>query len=236
MKKNLVQYIIVFLLSFIAANIVLFFLIRNKVRDARENIEIIADSLGVIDSLAVLEQDSVFVLGDRIPDKLDEYRRLTILKEELEKYYAFESMQNMSFEDADSLVERHTKIIESLIERQQAYISKIEDLRKLLSEKNVKITSLEEKISKMEEKFTSLESNYSKEKEQAEETEKQNSIKYLADTYSTMDAKKVAQLMLPLTDEKIIEILRKMNQRKSGKVLSYLPPKRSASIVALMAE
>ncbi len=236
MKKNLVQYIIVFLLSFIAANIVLFFLIRNKVRDARENIEIVADSLGVMDSLAVLEQDSVFVLGDSIPDKLDEYRRLTILKEELQKYYAFENLQDMSFEEADSLVERHSKIIESLIERQQAYIEKIEELRKQLSEKNVKITSLEEKISKMEEKFTSLESQYAKEEEQAEESEKQNSIKYLADTYSTMDAKKVAQLMLPLTDEKIIEILRKMNQRKSGKVLSYLPPSRSAKIVALMAE
>ena len=236
MKKNVVLYIIIFLLTFIAANIVMFFLIRNKLRDARENIEIIADSLGVTDSLAVLEQDSTFVLGDKIPSKLDEYRRLSILKNELEEYYAFENIQNLSFKEADSLLERHTKIIESLIERQQAYLGRIEDQKQRLKEKDVKISVLEEKISKLEEKFTTLKSDYSKEQQQAEETEKQNSIKYLADTYSTMDAKKVAQLMLPLTDEKIIEILRKMNQRKSGKVLSYLPPKRSANIVALMAE
>ncbi len=55
-------------------------------------------------------------------------------------------------------------------------------------------------------------------------------LKLLVKKYEAMKATNAAQVMLNLPEDDIVLILKKMNNRKAGKILSALPPSKAASV------
>jgi len=239
MNKTSLIYIIVSVLSFLIMNAILFFLLKDRLimhyqlQQQDQPAVVQPDTLIAVQD-SILPVDTLTIKDNTLPDPLSEYKEIMKLKQELLK--VFNDSIEYSTVKVDSVKAAISAEIDSLINKQQQYVKRINDLSILVSDKQNEVIVMQEKITLLEENISQLNTQQQQDVTQTKTQDAEEAISYLASTYDTMDPADVAKLMDSLPDDKIISIMKKMNQRKVGKVLAALPTSRAVILTKLMAE
>jgi len=98
-----------------------------------------------------------------------------------------------------------------------------------LDKKEVELNSLKREIEKNIIKLTNLQKSIEN-LMTSQEKLKNKKIKHLAVIYSNMPAEKAARFMEELDTKVVISILRIMDGKTAGRILSYITPKKAAKI------
>ena len=218
MKKNIIIILFVTFLSFVLTNGLVYYFYKQNVK--KQEIEkkklMVADSLKKIKYLKFSLKDT--------------YQRLEKLKEFVNDSIWVDSLHTISKTDFNKLQKKINNQLDTLkifINDSKEQVDSLKVENKLLTtqlETNKKI------ILNQKEKISTLQKGIIDSTNSAKKIQKDKAYKYLAQTYDSMDPAKVAQQMQSLKDEKIIEVLKRMNQRKAGKVLEAFPINISARI------
>ncbi len=251
--KNIMVYVIIFVVSMALTNGLLYFLSQKnktektavKPTDKKETVHDTLnqdepqESLQTKNTEPEKQPEEVPAEAVSNPNPLNDYANLKNLKNKLEGMYSKRN-NSRTPREVDSMLTVMRKQVDSLINNQKSYAKKINELNLQLQSKDAVIKRQTEKTTVIEEKYSTMVANTKKkakiEEEKAKEEPKpvsvqtDKSVKLLAATYNSMDAKKVAQLMQIMPDDKIVAILKKMNTRKVGKILEVMPPERSSVI------
>ncbi len=233
MKKPVVIYLLVFFLSFIITNTLLYFMMNKQYQKSLLE-DVVTDSIPDLTSL-VQPDTLIDKIEEVIPNRIAEYEKFMALKKEMTDMMQDLAIYEYTQPQIDSVKNNANIKIDSLAmnnQQQIANMSMMSDKIDSLTEQNSELLS---RIKTLTEKISEMEKEKSKEEVVPEDnTQQEQSLKYLAQTYDTMKPKEVARLLLPLPDEKVIKILKMMNQRKTGKVLQSLPAIRSSRIINKM--
>ncbi len=224
MKKEAIIILVISFISFLLTNgMVYYFYNQNLQKEELKRKQMMAaDSLKKIKYPKFSLQDAhqrLKKLQKYISDSIYVDSLHTITESDLAY---LQRKVNLQLDTLTFFIDRSKKKIDSLMTENKLLKTKLETNKKIILNQKEKISALQKGI---------VDST------NAEIKAKQDkAYKYLAQTYDSMDPEKVAQQMQSLKDDKIIEILKRMNQRKAGKVLEAFPINVAARIAAKITD
>lgn len=182
------------------------------------------------------EVDTLVYQDPEVPDPLVEYQNLSLLRNKLIEFYAGDRITVFSPTEIDSILKTMVFEIDSLAYRQMQYVRKINEMERTANSKDRKIERLQSTIESLKLELSDIKTARGRQQDEEFSEQYEKKIKDLADTFNSMRPKEVAGALMALSDDEIVAVLKKMNQRKSGKVLAELPYARKAKIVRKMIE
>ena len=230
MKGTIAAILIAGFISFVISNGMVAYVLWNQIENLGKPAEEEEET-----EVPELVMDSTLVKEKSIPNTKEEFTRYKNLQKLVNSVFT-EKMRKMNPAQIDSTRLVINAYIDSLANGATKYVDELNIQYKSANKKKQEIIILQEKIATLEEKISQLKENNAQAEINEKQQELDNSLKYLADTYASMEAAKVAQLLSSLSDEKVIIILKKMDNRKAGKVLAALSRNRSARIMQKIAE
>lgn len=251
MKKELIVYILIFVISFALTSGMLFFLTKSQKKTSQSK----ADSLKTVAKKEVVQPKAVETKKDTTAQKatttakkntdnlsqqekdflrlIDQIKKLHGMKDEEPKE---KDQQKEYWEKVDSTITVLKKQIENQQKEQKTLSDKVKTYEKTVKDKDALIKNQQAKISELEKKNTDLH----KEKEQItnakKEEESSENLKSLAKIYNNMDPKKAAEFIQRMPIEKGIGILKNLNQKKAAKIMSAMRADNAARYSQKMSE
>lgn len=228
-KKDLILYGSIFLLSFISSSVFFYFYLKSIIPEPEIEVEEVVEKIPIPEEFIDFEHDA-------LPDPAVEYKNLMLLKQKLFDIFAEDEYLDYSRAEVDSMLFDFASSIDSVSVKIVRYIDEIRRLQNEKYDLRHRIDQLNRDRANYQEKISDLQKQHQAEMTAAKTERYSDSIKTLAETYSTMNANRVAQLLQPLDNQVIIDILKNMDQRRAGKVLESLPPARASAISQDMLE
>ena len=167
---------------------------------------------------------------------LDAYQRLERLQNYISDSIYVDSLHSINYDDLQYLKSKINNQLDTLKMFIDTSKKKIDSLKTENKQLSTKIETNKKIILNQKEKISEMKKGIVDNTNEKEKARKDKAYKYLAQTYDSMDPEKVAQQMQSLKDEKIIEVLKRMNQRKAGKVLEAFPINISARIASKITD
>ncbi len=251
MKKELIVYILIFVISFALTSGMLFFLTKGQKTSTQSK----ADSLKTVAKKEVVQAKAVETKKDSTAKSpasttkkntdnlsqqekdflrlIDQIKKLHGMKDEEPKE---KDQQKEYWEKVDSTITVLKKQIESQQKEQKTLTDKVKTYEKTVKDKDALIKNQQAKIAELEKKNVDLH----KEKEQIISTKKEEesseNLKSLAKIYNNMDPKKAAEFIQRMPMEKGIGILKNLNQKKAAKIMSAMKPENAARYSQKLSE
>ncbi len=239
MKKEILVYIIIFILSFAVTAGFLFYMAKKQ----KEDKALVAASQKQIKTKVVLEKkenaDSLKAVKDSLNQVESEFQsfvtQLKNLYSTTKKPKTEKELENIQ-RNVDSLLVILKTKVDSLSEKDRKNQKKIAELQKELSindniirKQIAEIKSINNENKKKREEDHQAELNKQKEKDDT-------SLRELAKIYNKMDAKKVAEILKNMPVERATAILKRLNQKKIAQILAVLPPAIATSYSSKLTE